>query len=108
MKRALCLGAASVAVLAAIGAVVAAQGAAAPRYQVNALWPQPLANLPNHWVLGAVSGVAVDAQDHIWVVHRGADSLEAAERGMKLTPPTSSICCEPAPAVLEFNQAGVV
>ena len=82
--------------------------AAAPRYQVNSLWPQPLANLPNHWVLGAVSGVAVDSQDHVWVVHRGADSLEAAERGMKLTPPTSSICCEPAPAVLEFNQAGVV
>jgi DNA-binding beta-propeller fold protein YncE len=70
---------------------------------VNALWPQPLTN---HWVLGAVSGVAVDKQDHVWIVHRGADSLESAEKAMILTPPTSFVCCTPAPSVVEFDQAG--
>ena len=35
---------------------------AAPNYQVEVLWPKPL---PNHWILGSVTGVAVDAQDHI-------------------------------------------
>ena len=68
----------------------AAAGGGAPSYRVNALWPQPL---QNHWVLGAVSGVAVDKQDHVWIVHRGADSLESAEKAMILTPPTSTVCC---------------
>jgi DNA-binding beta-propeller fold protein YncE len=112
MKRTLCVWATFVAVCAAVAAAavvceqrVIAQAAAAPRYQNVPLWPQPL---PNHWVFGAVSGVAVDAQDHVWVVHRGPDSLEANEKGMMNTPPTSSVCCVAAPAVLEFNQAGVV
>jgi DNA-binding beta-propeller fold protein YncE len=88
------------------GTTVLAQGrGAAPAYTVDPLWPQPL---PNHWVFGSVTGVAVDAQDHVWVVHRGADSLEANEKGMMLTPPTSSVCCTAAPFVLEFDGAGKV
>jgi DNA-binding beta-propeller fold protein YncE len=89
------------------GSAAPARGATggAPSYRVNALWPQPL---QNHWVLGAVSGVAVDKQDHVWVVHRGADSLESAEKAMILTPPTSTVCCVPAPAVMEFDSAGRV
>jgi DNA-binding beta-propeller fold protein YncE len=91
------------------GAAAPARGATggggAPSYRVNALWPQPL---QNHWVLGAVSGVAVDKQDHVWIVHRGADSLESAEKAMILTPPTSFVCCVPAPAVMEFDSAGRV
>jgi hypothetical protein len=35
------------------------------------MWPKPL---PNHWILGSVTGVAVDARDHVWIVHRGIDS----------------------------------
>ena len=74
--------------LTSIGSAVFAQGrGTAPAYTVDPLWPQPL---PNHWVFGSITGVAVDAQDHVWVVHRGADSLEANEKGMMLTPPTSS------------------
>src|SRR5262245_8217586 len=91
------------------GAATPARGATggggAPSYRVNALWPQLL---PNHWVLGAVSGVAVDKNDHVWIVHRGADSLESAEKAMILTPPTSFVCCVPAPAVMEFDSAGRV
>lgn len=73
----------------------------APKFQVDPFWPKPL---PNHWVLGSVTGVAVDLQDHIWIVHRGADSLGNNEKGGILKPPTG--CCVPAPPVLEFDQAG--
>jgi DNA-binding beta-propeller fold protein YncE len=73
----------------------------APRFEVDPFWPKPL---PNHWVLGSVTGVAVDRNDHIWIVHRGADSLGNNEKGGILKPPTG--CCVPAPPVLEFDQAG--
>jgi len=81
-------------------------GARAPRYQVQALWPRPFAD--QSWVLGSITGVTVDAQNHVWVVHRGADSLENNEKGMMLNPPSSSICCKAAPFVLELDQAGTV
>ena len=77
------------------------RGAQAPSFVVDPLWPKPL---PNHWVLGSVTGVAVDSQDHIWITHRGADSLGNNEKGAILNPPTG--CCVPAPQVLEFDQAG--
>jgi DNA-binding beta-propeller fold protein YncE len=77
------------------------EAAQTPRFEVDPFWPKPL---PNHWVLGSVTGVAVDSQDHIWIVHRGADSLGNNEKGAILTPPTG--CCVPAPQVLEFDQAG--
>jgi len=76
-------------------------GVRAPAFKVDPLWPKPL---PNHWVLGSVTGVAVDARDHIWITHRGADSLGNNEKGAILNPPTG--CCVPAPQVLEFDQAG--
>lgn len=72
-----------------------------PSFQVHPFWPMPL---PNHWVLGSVTGVAVDARDHVWIVHRGADSLANMEKGGILKPPTG--CCIPAPQVLEFDAAG--
>ena len=77
------------------------RGVQAPRFQVDPFWPRPL---PNHWVLGSVTGVTVDSQDHIWITHRGADSLGNNEKGAILNPPTG--CCVPAPQVLEFDQAG--
>ena len=79
-------------------------GQAAPTFQVDPLWPKPL---PNHWLLGSVTGVAVDAQDHVWVVHRGYDSMTArTEIGAATTPKTADECCVPAPPVLEFDAAG--
>jgi DNA-binding beta-propeller fold protein YncE len=78
----------------------------APTYVVDPLWPKPL---PNHWILGSVTGVAVDTQDHIWIVHRGLDSLtQGTEAGTGTTPPTAELCCAPAPAVLEFDAAGTL
>jgi DNA-binding beta-propeller fold protein YncE len=79
---------------------------AAPAYKVDPLWPKPL---PNGWILGSVTGVAVDSQDHIWIVHRGAASLTArTENGLGTDPPTAEVCCRPAPPVLEFDQSGAL
>jgi DNA-binding beta-propeller fold protein YncE len=79
-------------------------GPQAPSLQVDPLWPKPL---PNHWILGSVTGVAVDAQDHVWIVHRGLDSLTArTEAGLATDPPTAEACCAPAPPILEFDPAG--
>lgn len=79
-----------------------AQGKAkAPKFEVDPLWPKPL---PNHWILGSVTGVVVDAQDHIWIAHKGASSLANTEKGGILTPPTG--CCVPAPQILEFDSSG--
>src|SRR4029079_18572888 len=89
--------------LSSLVGVVAAQPKA-PQFDVDKLWPKPL---PNHWILGSVTGIAVDAQDHIWLVHRGLDSLTArTEAGTGTPPPTPEDCCSPAPPVLEFDAAG--
>ncbi len=81
--------------------VAEAAGVQAPMFEVDPLWPKPL---PNHWVMGNTIGVSADAQDHIWIIHR-AGSLEDKEIYAAKNPPQAS-CCLPAPAVLEFDQAG--
>jgi hypothetical protein len=74
----------------------------APRFEVDPMWPKPL---PNHWVMGNVIGVGIDAQDHVYIIHRGAGSLEAKEIYAAANPPASE-CCLPAPPVLEFDAEG--
>ena len=61
----------------------------APSFQVDTNWP----TIPNNWVLGEVSSIAVDPRDHIWVLHRPA-SIPADRRA------------NAAPPVLEFDVAG--
>ena len=86
----------------ALEKMTAVQGKAvvmAPRFEVDPLWPKPL---PNHWYIGMTIGVGVDAQDHVWIVHR-PDTLspnEAAE------DQKTGECCSKAPPVLEFDQSG--
>ena len=72
-----------------------------PTFAVDASWPKPL---PNNWILGQVGGITVDAQGHIWVIHRPR-SLTDDEKGAALTPPRSK-CCVSAPPVLEFDADG--
>ena len=60
-----------------------------PSFEVDPSWPQ----VPSKWVLGLVSGVNVDAQDHIWVLHRPRTARpEEKDRA--------------APPVLEFDASG--
>ena len=80
--RHLLLGAILIALVVSLGLVVeqsigAQRRSQAPRFDVDPLWPKPL---PNHWVLGSVTGVAVDSKDHIWITHRGADSHKKGAR----------------------------
>jgi hypothetical protein len=72
-----------------------------PTFAVDAAWPKPL---PNNWILGQVGGITVDAQGHVWVIHRPR-SLTDDEKGATLNPPRSK-CCVPAPPVLEFDADG--
>src|ERR1700761_6989625 len=72
-----------------------------PQFTVDPFWPKPL---PNNWILGQVASVAVDSQDHVWVLHRPR-SLSEDEKGASLKPPRNN-CCIPAPSVLEFDPDG--
>jgi DNA-binding beta-propeller fold protein YncE len=83
----------------------AAAATGGPQYQVEVLWPKPL---PNHWILGSVTGVAVDAQDHIWVLHTASSATPNTELGTGTNPPTAEYCCSAAPPVLEFDAAGTL
>jgi DNA-binding beta-propeller fold protein YncE len=109
MKRNLCIGAAFVIALAALGIgssvvkkrSVQAAAVTAPRFEVDPMWPKPL---PNHWLQGNTIGVSVDSKDHIWIIHRQG-SLEAKEVYASTNPPGSE-CCLAAPPVLEFDEEG--
>src|SRR5258708_25474420 len=110
MKRNFYIGAIFLALLAALAAgsvmlekkaKAEADGVKAPRFEVDPLWPKPL---PNHWILGMTVGVSVDAQDHIWIVHR-TNTFEPMEIYATAKPPAAE-CCIPAPPVLEFDEEG--
>ncbi len=74
-----------------------------PLFEVDAAWPRPL---PHNWIIGEVSGLAVDRRDDVWLVHRKG-TLTAAETAASTTPPAAE-CCVPAPAVVEFDPLGNV
>src|SRR5207253_1541006 len=66
-----------------------APAAPAPHFQVDPTFPK----VPNNWVLGDASSVAVDRRDHVFILHRPrtvpADKKDRA-----------------APPVLEYDAAG--
>src|ERR1019366_7508109 len=89
--------------IGSVAATAQSRPANAPVFQVDPFWPKPL---PNNWILGPVSGIAIDSRDHVWIVQRPSE-LAPDERGAAANPPTSE-CCIPAPPVIEFDQAGNV
>ena len=68
--------------------------------EVDPHWPM----LPDDWLIGEVAGIAVDMNDHIWLIHRPR-TLNADEAGLAQDPPLSQ-CCNPAPPVLKFDADG--
>jgi DNA-binding beta-propeller fold protein YncE len=74
---------------------IAQSGGEAPWYEVDPAWPKPL---PNNWLVGAVVGVAIDSQDHVWIVHRPAT----------LQPNETRSIWRAAPPVIEFDPEGNV
>src|SRR5262245_35131786 len=89
------------AIFAGVVLSTAAAAQDAPRFQPEPFWPKPL---PENWILGQVSGIAVDKNDHIWIIHRPASLLDD-EKGAMKNPPTGK-CCKPAPQVLQFDADG--
>ena len=74
-----------------------------PTFTVDPSWPL---EMPNKWIMGAVTGVFVDAQDHIWVTHL-RETLTPEETSAIQDPPLGT-CCVPAPVVIEFDAQGNV
>ena len=75
----------------------------APLFEVDPFWPKPL---PNHWILGSTIGLAVDARNHVFVLHRQS-SIDVEFKAAALDPPLGA-CCVPAPPVLEFAPDGTL
>src|ERR1700704_5080686 len=112
MKRNLYIGSTLAALLLALGlgqGILEKQAEAqakgnkimVPRFEVDPTFPKPL---PNHWYQGMSIGVGVDANDHVWIVHRpySVNAIEAAEDSKTGT------CCQKAPPILEFLQDGTL
>jgi hypothetical protein len=89
------LGYAVVPAAKAAGPMTHIMAPAAPIFRVDPSWPKPL---PNHWIVGAVVGVAVDARDHVWIAHRPST----------LQPNETRSIWQAAPPVLEFDVDGTL
>ena len=74
-----------------------------PTFQVDPAWPR---EMPNQWIMGAVTAVFVDAGDHVWVTHL-PETLTPEETSAVQNPPIGT-CCVPAPVVIEFDPEGNV
>jgi hypothetical protein len=72
-----------------------------PVYKVDADWPK---QLPNNWIMGQVGGVAIDKEDHVWVLQRPGSNVKD-DLGLAQNPPVS-MCCISAPPVLVFDAEG--
>ena len=70
-------------------AQAAQQGRSLPIFEVDRAWPK----VPAQWKLGDASSIAIDAQDHIWVLHRPR-TLKPEQTAMA------------APPVIVFDSAG--
>lgn len=65
----------------------------APRYAVDPSWPKPF---PDQWIFGGLGGICIDAQDHVFLLHRQdppADDLNSGNL---------------APLIIELDPAGTV
>jgi DNA-binding beta-propeller fold protein YncE len=60
-----------------------------PKFKVEPSWPK----IPNNWQFGQVSSVAIDKQDHVWILQRPS-TLEPVEKPRA------------APPLLEFDADG--
>src|SRR2546423_14386835 len=61
-----------------------------PQYDVDPSWPP---KLPNNWIFGVPTWVAIDRRGHVWVLHRP----RTAPQGQRANA---------APPVIEFDPAG--
>jgi hypothetical protein len=74
----------------------------APKFEVD---PDVAEAAADNMILGQVIGVGVDAQDHVWIVHR-SDLISAAEPGR--TESADGVVLPPAPPIMEFAPDGTL
>jgi DNA-binding beta-propeller fold protein YncE len=86
-----------------IGQSSRAAAQAVPVFKVDPAWPL---DMPDKWILGAVTGVVVDAKQHVWVTHL-PETLTEEETSVQQKPPIGT-CCVAAPPVVEFDAQGNV
>ena len=77
-------------ILAQSTAPPAQTSTALPTFELDKTWPP---KLPNGWVMGQMSSVAIDKRDHVWLLHRP-----------RFIPADQS--AHRAPPVLEFDAEG--
>lgn len=87
----------------ALGTLTASSAAGIPTFTVDPGWPR---EMPDLWIMGAVTSVFVDADDHVWVTHL-PETLTPEETSAVQDPPLGT-CCVPAPVVIEFDADGNV
>ena len=93
-----------VAVLVAVAfAGIEARAQAVPDYIFDPTWPNPY---PNNWKIGGVTGLAVDANDNVWVLNRPND-LTAIELHAEHSPPLA-LCCVRPPSMIHIDANGAV
>jgi len=76
-------------IIAAVGLLQSPANIKAPVFRPDPSWP----SIPNNWVFGEVSSIAVDSQDHVWIIHR--PNTIPADQKSKAAPP-----------VVEFDASG--
>ncbi len=75
---------------------------AVPKYEVDPFW----AKLPDNWVVGPLGGACIDAQDHVFVLHRQEGVTEAMLTGRDRSDGVKARI--KAPPVMEFDPQGNV
>ena len=72
-----------------------------PQFEFDPTWPkQPF---PNDEIIGNVIGLAIDANEHIWALHR-PQTITEQERGAAFAV-SDALCCRPVKPVIEIDQA---
>ena len=72
-----------------------------PVFKVDPAWPL---ELPNNWIMSVVTGVFVDAKQHVWVTN--LPEMLTEEETFAEQKPAMGTCCVAAPPILEFDAQG--
>ncbi len=68
-------------------------GGEIPTFTVDPSWPL---EMPDKWIMGAVTAVFVDAQDHIWVTHLPEHSRPRRPRPSRIRRSGRAACRLPS------------
>jgi hypothetical protein len=74
--------------------VAQAQKVQIPIFEYDPTFPKPL---PENWAIGPIGGLAVDRQDHLYVVQRPGGLLTNERFSGADDNPPKADCCVPAP-----------